>query len=307
VPKSYVQELERTAREAAQQRAAATAAITGAPAATTPIIDPKLRDMLERQNREISRESGFNPAVTTASQPYYFPRRGLSPDAEAKARQILEQEQGLIPTPSSSAANAPAAPAASTAPAMTAPAEPAAPAPAVAPAITASTPSASASAAMAPSGTIAPDDSQVRYSKELEERARQILLQRAQNQSTAAAHAAPAPASPVPPTQPSAPEMRPAGSAASAASVAPATQAPASPASGVAAAKAASEAQADEIHARALETLNQIESGKAPQPAAAGPMSKQERLRAITDLYKADKMSPAEYHRQRAAIIASPN
>jgi hypothetical protein len=87
---------------------------------------------------------------------------------------------------------------------------------------------------------------------------------------------------------------------------------PAAPASspqtaGIAAAKAASQAQADEMHARALDALNQIESGKAPQPSAAGPMSKQERLKAITDLYKADKMTPAEYHRQRAAIIASPN
>lgn len=57
----------------------------------------------------------------------------------------------------------------------------------------------------------------------------------------------------------------------------------------------AAPANTEEIHNRALEVLNN-----------PGPKTKQDRLRDLTDLYKADKIGPAEYHQKRAAILAEP-
>jgi hypothetical protein len=37
-----------------------------------------------------------------------------------------------------------------------------------------------------------------------------------------------------------------------------------------------------------------------------GPKTKQQRLMELLDLYKADKVTPAEYHAQRAKILAEP-
>jgi hypothetical protein len=46
------------------------------------------------------------------------------------------------------------------------------------------------------------------------------------------------------------------------------------------------------------------------QPAApeqpAGPKTKQQRLMELLDQYKADKLTPAEYHAQRAKILSEP-
>jgi hypothetical protein len=42
-----------------------------------------------------------------------------------------------------------------------------------------------------------------------------------------------------------------------------------------------------------------------PSPSA-GPKTKQERLVELLQLYQADKISPAEYHDQRAKILAEP-
>jgi len=48
----------------------------------------------------------------------------------------------------------------------------------------------------------------------------------------------------------------------------------------------------------------------APAPtmpeANAGPKTKQQRLTELLELYKADKLSPPEYHAQRAKILAEP-
>jgi hypothetical protein len=47
----------------------------------------------------------------------------------------------------------------------------------------------------------------------------------------------------------------------------------------------------------------------APQTALeqpTGPKTKQQRLADLLELYKADKISPAEYHAQRAKILAEP-
>ena len=58
------------------------------------------------------------------------------------------------------------------------------------------------------------------------------------------------------------------------------------------------------VHSRALETLVQVQPGEGSQTQLR---SKQERIRAITELYRADKMTPAEYHQRRAQILAEPN
>jgi hypothetical protein len=38
----------------------------------------------------------------------------------------------------------------------------------------------------------------------------------------------------------------------------------------------------------------------------AGPQSKEQRLSHLLELYKSDRLSPVEYHEQRAKIIAEP-
>ena len=42
-----------------------------------------------------------------------------------------------------------------------------------------------------------------------------------------------------------------------------------------------------------------------PEPTA-GPKTKQQRLADLLELYKADKLTPPEYHSQRAKILAEP-
>jgi hypothetical protein len=45
----------------------------------------------------------------------------------------------------------------------------------------------------------------------------------------------------------------------------------------------------------------------APAPAQpTGPRTKQQKLMDLLELYKADKLTPAEYHSQRAKILAEP-
>jgi hypothetical protein len=48
------------------------------------------------------------------------------------------------------------------------------------------------------------------------------------------------------------------------------------------------------------------EKGATTTMTTPAPGSKEERLSELLDLYKADKISPAEYHDQRAKIIAEP-
>jgi hypothetical protein len=317
-PDDYVRQLEDTARRAAAERGASavptTSTVTSSPAAadaptSAPVVDPKIREMLERQNREIARQSE-TVSTRIPARPYLSPRRALSPESEQVARQILAQQEQATATlapgnsPELSPANTPApAPAVAQVPAQPAP-------PSVPSARTVNN---------AGSGTIAPVDTQVGYSKELEERARQILLERAQNQASTTPAPAPAPAS-APSATPTAPaQTMPAPARATSAQAPSAVPAPSQPAPTSAAIPAQTAPAAattatpnsnlndpriDEIHAEALQALDQIRSGAAVAPSA--PASKQERLRVITQLYKADKMTPAEYHRKRAAIIASP-
>jgi hypothetical protein len=108
----------------------------------------------------------------------------------------------------------------------------------------------------------------VGYSQDLENRARQMLLERSQPQPSAEADAAQA--------------------AAAAANVPATTHVGPDPA-------------LEQVHSRAYETLVQVKPGEGGQTQLK---TKQERLRALTELYKADRMTPAEYHQRRATILA---
>lgn len=109
----------------------------------------------------------------------------------------------------------------------------------------------------------------VEYSRELEERARQAILARSEPQDAAPVPQA-APEKPVDPL---------------------AAPVPATP-------------ELEQVHNRGLETLGQVQPGEGTETRLK---SKQERLRALTDLYRADRMTPAEYHKRRAQILAEPN
>jgi hypothetical protein len=79
-----------------------------------------------------------------------------------------------------------------------------------------------------------------------------------------------------------------------------------------------------ELQARAQEILRQQQASQAPAatataPATAAsgqgsanyapkvaPKSKADRLADLNALYKADQVTPAEYHKRRAAILAEP-
>ena len=195
------------------------------------------------------------PTPAPAATPAPAPRPAAAPapaqetlpaDLEARAREILREQQAQV-------AAAPAA-----------------------------TPQPMARPATAPRTSAAPANTQAndQYSRELEEKARQLLQERAQSQPSAtqpAATPAPAPVSAATPAPAAVPP--PATSAAPAAQPAP-----------------------DDVHARALETLRQGGGPAGPQPA----LSKREKLRQLTDLYKADKITSAQYHQQRAKILAEP-
>jgi hypothetical protein len=76
------------------------------------------------------------------------------------------------------------------------------------------------------------------------------------------------------------------------------------------------------LQARAQEILRQQQAAQAPAatataPATAGqgsaqyvpkvtPKTKAERLADLNALYKGDQVTPAEYHKRRAAILAEP-
>ncbi len=92
----------------------------------------------------------------------------------------------------------------------------------------------------------------------------------------------------------------------------------------LAAQRAASAASVRQQPAQALEPAKAAPAPKASQPVvaartqpaqatvpaevkpASGPRSKEQRLSHLLELYKADRVSPVEYHEQRAEIIAEP-
>lgn len=218
-----------------------------APAASAepaqPALDRRTREIIQRQDREISRQTATPRRVPQ--------NRNLNPEAEARAREVLRQQQDSLgeasrETPAAAPAAAPAAVAPST------------------PAVAAETP---APAAVAPAQDPA-------YSRELEERARQIILERARAEQAAAAQ----PAAPAAQAAPQSPAPAPAAI--------PAAQEPAQPSA-----------------AAAVETPSAAPAAPAAAPAAK---SKRDKLRELTELYRADKLTPAEYHQRRAEILAEP-
>jgi hypothetical protein len=280
VSDAYVKDLEERARQQQLTTPAPQVGISSGGAgvgSSSPGLDPATREILRRQDQEIARKMGSNSGNSASFQRTETPApQGLTPDQDAQARQTLHQQEA------NAAANVSPAPASNTS---------AAPAPAKATKKTASP--------AAPSPTahrVETDNSNVQYSKDLEERARQTLAERAQNQSTATVQAPAAPNTVIVPSAPAqsvtatpAPQPMPPPSAPAVRVNPTVTAAPA----------AASPDASSDVHARALDALNQIEAG-------TGPKTKQQRIKELTDLYRADKMSPAEYHQKRAQILAEP-
>jgi hypothetical protein len=264
VPDDYVKDLEQRAKQQAGQATPSVA----------PGLDPRTREILHRQDEEIRRVGNSSvgmqkPAATATGST-------LSPQEEARARELLRQQEAI-----SAVAPAPAA-------LVQAPAATAAPGP-----------GSNSNAGVANSGTVSrgivTENPNVQYSKELEDRARQILIERSQAQQTATYQPSPAPgtasslvAPPAATTVPVRPQPV----------FTPATPTPA-PASS---ANALPGANVEEVHEKALQTLNQAQSGDG----GALPKTKMQRLKDLTDLYRADKIGPAEYHQKRAQILAEP-
>jgi len=219
-------------------------------------LDPKTQEILRRQDQELSRQVGSsssqlppasNPsiAVTTApvSNPSTLPQHELAPEMEARARELLRQQEaasGVTQAPTTS------------------------------------------SVAVAPSSN-AP---QIQYSQELENKARQTILQNSGAQ------------------QPVAASNNNANTAAPVVTPVPQNNTAAtSSSSGI----TPSDADVAAIHAKALDTM---EHAMNPSPAEqtsaiiSAPKPKREKLQELTELYKADKLTPAQYHEARAKILS---
>ena len=243
----------------------------GQPTGTAQALDAKTREIISRQNQEIARQLGTThssmPALnSTPTQASSMPQHELAPEMEARAREILRQQMANSST---------------TAAAIT-------PSP---------TPATSV-----PVRTSAANNSntqeQVQYSRELEQKARQTILNNSQNASATAPTTAPAaaPAPSVTPTPAPAPQ---------APNVVNTTPAPAAGAT----TKNQSDADIAAIHAKALDTMQHVLN---PTPLEqsnqilSSQKNKREKLNELTDLYKADKLTPAQYHEYRARILAQP-
>jgi hypothetical protein len=216
-------------------------------------LDPETKEILSRQNAELSKELGH----TSSSLPQIhsaptnlgsLPPHALAPEMEAQARQILRQQEAANTT----APNVRSAPSSS---------------------------SASVAAAAVPA---AQAQNQIPYSREAEARARQELL----NQPQAS-------------TSPQASANN---------SITP-PQTNLSPAATPAPAGGATDAELAAIHAKALDTMEHVLNPSPKERSneiLSAKMPKREKLHELTDLYKADKLTPAEYHAYRAKIIAQP-
>ena len=256
----YTRELEQRALQMMQNQNRATpAAVTAAPASSTPTVTrsttpaannsaqeaERAREAIRRQEEQLRRQSSGVASSAPVSRPVTTPpaarSNAVDPAAEQRAREILRQQQQAVSNTST------------------------------APTTAATTPPPAASVR----STSPAPATDTQYSQDLENRARQALLARAQDQPNTAA-----------------PQAETAQQAATAASSGNISTAP------------VYNPEIDRLHSRAYETLVQVEPGEAGQ---ARLKSKQERLRALTDLYKADRMTPAEYHQRRAAILAEPN
>ena len=85
-------------------------------------------------------------------------------------------------------------------------------------------------------------------------------------------------------------------------------------------AEAKAEARAREKEAKKMKTMETTAPAAAPAPAilpaaneaappitiSSGPKTKQQRLAELNEAYTKDQVTPADYHRARAAILAEP-
>lgn len=274
-------------QEQAQKKPASPSATDSSSAARTPALDAKTREMLRRQDQEIAKQGG---ATNKPAQSSVSVSRSKVTAAKEEAKPVEKVKQPEKPAPKVTVVPKPE------------PKVEASPSPA--PALQSST----------IARGVQSDAANLQYSKDLEERARQMLIERAQAQSNPTFQpvvaptpvAAPAPAVPVV----SAPVAAAAAPAPAATLVQPVKVEPARSPAAAAAASATARANVSaavpaanaDVHAKALETLNQ-----APSAAeSTGPKTKMQRLKELTDLYRADKIGPAEYHQKRAQILAEP-
>jgi hypothetical protein len=234
-------------------------------------LDPRTQEMLRRQNQELTREAGTPPSSsvppissTPVSNIAAMPQHELAPEMEARAREILrQQEASAAISPAAQPSDVPA-----TAPATT---------PAVSPAPATATP-------------------EIQYSKELENKARQALLERAQGQQ------------PAQPNNTAAASVTTASSNVSTAAAAPSTTPPANNTAG-SPMNTASDADIAAVHAKALDVMEHARNPSGTELAGSvlgAQKPKREKLQELTDLYKADKLTPAQYHEARAKILAQP-
>ena len=271
---AYTRDLEQRALQMMQQQRSTPAtatATTPAPAparATPPASAATVRTPAPATPARTTATTAPATSVPTTVSP---PRRSgaLDPAAESRAREILRQQQQAVG--SASAATSVSDPATSPIPRPATSAQPQPrpqPVPPAAP--VAATPVPASPRVSTPTAS-----GDVNYSQELENRARQALLERSQPQQTTASA-----------------EAQAAQAAATAAAGSISTT-PVGP-----------DPNLNSVHSRAIETLVQVKPGEGGQTEFK---SKRERLRALTDLYKADRLTPAEYHQRRAKILAEPN
>ncbi len=278
---AYVKDLEQRARASVQSPIGLS---TTSPTPSAPVLDPGTRDMIRRQNEEIARRMRPNASTPSASVGSSNPAttQGLTATQEEQARTTLRQQQSAR---------------------------------AIVPATAVTAPRLAASAQSAPaiagvSHRTETDTSDIQYSRDLEERARQALAERAQNQQTTALQASPPSAaiatSPVESNPTSVPSVAPVQATivtpvpAAAATPFVAPIAPATPSTPISSPGLNNSSDAiSDVHAQALDALNKVQPG-------TGAKTRQQRIKEITDLYRADKMGPAEYHQKRAQILAEP-
>jgi hypothetical protein len=285
-PDAYAKELEQRAQSMVQPSSAVapapgtTRAAPPASATATPGLDAATREMIRRQDQEISKKMATPAATATAPKTPAPPStplpQTLTPEQEAAAIAALHQQ----PTTTVQAATPPNSnPTPAPAPAKPSPAS-------RTPVVTQRTET---------------DASNVQYSKDLEERAREILLERAQNQQAATIRPITAPvAAPVENITPAAVQpTAPLAATNPGPAPAPAPTGIPAPVTTTTPAAISTAAPAADVHTQAQQTLEQIKAGTAPK-------TRMERLKEITDLYRADKMTPAEYHQKRAQILAEP-
>jgi hypothetical protein len=273
-----VQERQRLALEVLRQQTAPTAtqAPQAAPVGQSPAIDAQSAEILRRQDEEIARQLHTPPKPVQKPTP---PPSAVIPSSTVTA----------TPTPTA----------------------------------TTVTPTATMTPSVTPAATPSNGPGSEAYTRQLEARAQELLHNNQAPTSTVTAAptptistptVTPAPAPTVRNDQYATPSVNPAPSP----QISPATPT-IQPATPTVQSSPAGPSDADiaAIHAKALDVLRATETSQpanvAPQnsPVATTPQistarTRKEKLSELNALYKADKVTPAEYHDRRAKILSEP-